>query len=183
MAEDEIKKQRRRATKYDRQQRLKQIHKLLILGLSVNEMAERIGCNERTVRRDLDADYERLERDGHREVAANRAAILAELGRTYAEALKDYADARERERDTYGYLKSRCALLGLMARISGAEMPSRLIIEGRIGVKHTVEPAVQMVAEAEMLKMAQIMYEVAGQAPGFRTGGLGLGNGNGNGQN
>jgi len=77
MAEKEIK--RRRATRFERQQRLKQIHKLMILGLTVQEMAERIGCNERTVRRDLDADYERLERDGHREVAANRAAIMAEL--------------------------------------------------------------------------------------------------------
>jgi hypothetical protein len=41
-------------------------------------------------------------------------------------------------------------------------------------------PAVQMVSEAELLKMAQIAAEVADQAPGFRSGGHGLGNGNGN---
>ena len=177
MAEKEIK--RRRATRFERQQRLKQIHKLMILGLTVQEMAERIGCNERTVRRDLDADYERLERDGHREVAANRAAIMAELGRTYAEALKDYETAKAQNRDTFGYLNSRIRALALMARISGAEMPSRLIIAGQIGVKHTGEPAVQMVSQAELLKMAQIAAEVAGQAPGFRPAGYGLGDGNG----
>src|ERR1700751_474794 len=166
MAEKEIK--RRRATRFERQQRLKQIHKLMILGLTVQEMAERIGCNERTVRRDLDADYERLERDGHREVAANRAAIMAELGRTYAEALKDYETAKAQNRDTFGYLNSRIRALALMARISGAEMASRLIIAGQIGVKPTGEPAVQMVSQVELLKMAQIAAEVAGQAPGFR---------------
>jgi hypothetical protein len=42
------------------------------------------------------------------------------------------------------------------------------------------EPAVQMVSQAELIKMAQIAAEVAGQAPGFRPNGHGLGNGNGN---
>jgi transcriptional regulator with XRE-family HTH domain len=184
MAEDEIKRGRHKPTKLERQQRLKQIHKMIILGLTLEEMAQRIGCNERTVRRDLDADYERLERDGQREVAANRAAIMAELGRTYAEAVKDYETAKLNDRDTFGYLNSRVRALGLMARISGAEVPSRLIVQGQIGVKHTVEPAVQMVSQAELLKMAAIAAEVAGQAPGFRPNGHGNGqHSGGNGQN
>jgi transcriptional regulator with XRE-family HTH domain len=182
MAAGEVKKQRPQG-KIERQQRLKQIHRLLILGLTLEEMAERIGCNERTIRRDIDSDFERLERDGQREVAANRAAIMAELGRTYAEAMKDYEHAKLNDRDTFGYLNSRIRTLGLMARISGAEVPSRLIIAGQIGVKHTVEPAVQMVSQAELLKMAQIAAEVAGQAPGFRPNGHGNGNGNSDGQN
>src|SRR6516165_4002812 len=107
MAEDEIKRRREKPTKFDRQYRLKQIHKMIILGLTLEEMAQRIGCNERTVRRDMDADSERLERDGHREVASNRAAILAELGRTYAQAVQDYDAAKTAGTDTFGYLNSR----------------------------------------------------------------------------
>ena len=186
MAEDQIdprRGQRQKPTKLDRQVRLKQIHKMVILGLTLEEMAQRIGCNERTVRRDMDADYERLERDGHREVAVNRAAILAELGRTYAEAVKDYEHAKANDRESWGYLNSRIRALGLMARISGAEMPSRILLQGQIGVAHTVEPAVQMVSQAELLKMAAIAAEVAGQAPGMRASGNGNGNGTGNGQN
>jgi transcriptional regulator with XRE-family HTH domain len=182
MAQGEIKK--RPLGKVERQKRLKQIHRLLILGLPLQEMADRIGCSERTIRRDIDSDIERLERDGQREITANRAAILAELGRTYAEAMKDYEHAKAQNRDTFGYLNSRIRTLGLMARISGAEVPSRLIISGQLGVRHTVEPAVQMVSQAELLKMAQIAAEVAGQAPGFRPNGLGNGqHGNGDGQN
>lgn len=186
MAEQgEIKRKRNKQTKLERQQRLKQIHKMIVLGLTLQEMADRIGCNERTVRRDMDADAELLERDGHSQVAANRAAIMAELGRTYAEAMKDYEHAKNNDRDTFGYLNSRIRALGLMARISGAEVPNRLIVGGQIGVKHSFEPAVQMVSQAELIKMAQIAAEVAGQAPGFRPdgGGLGHGNGSGNGQN
>lgn len=181
MAEEEIKRGRHKPTNLERQQRLKQIHKMILLGLTLEEMAQRIGCNERTVRRDLDSDYVRMNRDGLREVATNRAAIRAELGRTYAEAVKDYETAKANDRDTFGYLNSRIRALALMARISGVEVSSRLIVQGQIGVTHTVEPAVQMVSEAELLKMAQILAEVAGQAPGLRPNGHG--NGNGNGQN
>lgn len=181
-----IKRRRNKPTKHDRQQRLKQIHKMLVLGLSLEEMAERIGCNERTVRRDMDADAENLERDSHRAVAANRAAILAELGRTYAEAVKKGDAADLKGEQSWGYLGARIRALALMARISGAEAPSRMIIKGQIGVRHTVEPAVQMISQAELIKMAKLAAEVAGQAPAFfRPGGLGDGNGNGsgNGQN
>ena len=82
---------------------------------------------------------------------------------------------------TFPYLNSRVRALALMAKLTGAEMPAKLIVQGQIGVVHTVDPPVQMVSQEELRKMAEIEAEIARQAPKFSANGHGTaGNGQSN---
>jgi DNA-binding CsgD family transcriptional regulator len=120
--------------------RCKQIEKFLVLGLSIDDMAERLGVNERTVRRDMEWRYDQFTAHGQHEVAVARTALMAEVGRTYAEAIRECEQAKLNGEPTYPYINSRIRALALMAKLTGAEMPAKLIVQGQIGVTHQVDP-------------------------------------------
>jgi hypothetical protein len=130
-------------------------------------MAERLGVNERTVRRDMKWRYDQFTAHGQHEVAVARTALMAEVGCTYAEAVRECEQAKLNGEPTFPYINSRVRALALMAKLTGAEMPAKLIVQAQIGVQHTVVPAVPKIAESELIRMAEIAAEVAAQAPKF----------------
>jgi hypothetical protein len=158
--------------------RVKQIEKMMILQLPLEDMAIKLGVNERTIRRDIEWRYEQLVADGGKEVASHRAALLSELGRLYAETIQDCNNARQNGNETFPYLNSRIRAMSLMAKLTGAEVPSKILLQGQIEHRHehTGKVEVQMVSEEEMLEMHRVHAQILMEAPRFQA------NGNGNGQ-
>jgi hypothetical protein len=164
------------AARLKRLARIKQIQKMIVLGLSVEDMGERLGVTGRTVQKDIAWQYAKLEKEAGQDIATQRAALLAELGRTYAEAVKDGERARQgfveikdgaedgarpRLGSTDKYLTVRIRAMNLMAQLTGAALP--------IKIKHEHGPAlrVDQVPEADLIEMHRITAEVALEAPRF----------------
>lgn len=130
-----------RATKLKRLSRVKQIQKCLVLGMAVDEIADKLGVSTKTIERDIEWQYDQMTKDGGREIVTHRAAILAELGRTYAEAVRAGEEAKKSGEPLFPYLNSRIRAMALMARITGAEAPSRhFLLHGFAGSKGGVTP-------------------------------------------
>jgi DNA-binding CsgD family transcriptional regulator len=137
-----------------RSRRILQLERFIFLGISRQEMAERLGVNEKTVRRDLKHRLDQLMNEAERSTVSYRQAILLELGRTYAEVMKDMANARSNGQPTHPYANTRVDIIRVIARVTGAEEAIRVEHSG------TVEHHVQLVPESELARMATLAREI-----------------------
>src|SRR6267378_7025587 len=119
----------------ERSRRILQLERFIFLGLSRQEMAERLGVNEKTVRRDLKHRLDQLINESERSTVSYRQAILLELGRTYAEVMKDMAAARTSGQPTHPYANTRVDIIRVIARVTGAEHTIRLARVGPVGFR------------------------------------------------
>jgi hypothetical protein len=171
--------------------RIKQIQKMIVLGLNAEDMAERLGVSSKTIQHDIAWQYDKLTKEAGRQIATQREALLAELGRTYAEAVKDGERARQgivevkakkdgednaldgakpRLGSTDKYLTVRIKAMHLMAQLTGAAMPVKVKVDhGPAGLDGARRPDVSMVSEAELIEMHRITAEVLLEAPRFNT--------------
>jgi len=138
----------------ERSRRILQLERFIFLGLSRQEMAERLGVNEKTVRRDLKHRLDQLINESERSTVSYRQAILLELGRTYAEVMKDMAAARTSGQPTHPYANTRVDIIRVIARVTGAEQPIQIEHSG------SVEHHVHMVTESELARMASLTREI-----------------------
>jgi hypothetical protein len=155
--------QTRKSNPLKQVQRLAQIERFILLGLSVDEMAERLEVTKKTIQRDLHVRMDEWANDIERSTAAYRQSILSELGRLYAEMAADTKTARANGDPTYQYGHARIEILRVVGKITGAEAPVKIDISGK------VENLVRLVPESELLRIvertaivdAQIMEEAA----------------------
>jgi len=155
--------QHRKSNPLHQAQRLSQIERFILLGLSLDEMAERLEVSKKTVQRDLKTRIEEWSNDIERSTAAYRQSILSELGRLYAEMTKDTTTARAQGESTYQYGHARIEILRMIGKITGAEAPVK------IDVALNVENMVRLLPESELLRIhnrtalvdAQIMEAAA----------------------
>jgi hypothetical protein len=124
----------RKLAQVRRSVRLRQIEQMLLLGATRLDMAERLGVNEKTIRRDLEHRQDALQSQFGSETAAYRSAILAELGRVLGDAVKDAKSARDNNRHTDRYLNVRIDALRLVSLLTGAQGASKhLVLHGAVG--------------------------------------------------
>jgi hypothetical protein len=138
----------------ERSRRLLQIERFIFLGVPRQEMAERLNVSEKTIRRDLKHRMDRLISEAEHSAASYRQTILVELGRTYAEVLKDMANARANGQPTNSYANTRVEIIRTIARVTGAEEAIKIEHSGAI------EHHVHMVPESELARMAQLTREI-----------------------
>lgn len=110
-------------TKLDRIKRVKKINPLLALGFTAAEIAEQIQCGEKTVRRDLNWQYDEMIAHQGAEMAAERAGIIQELGKLYASAAG--VEARVSDELKHFYMSIRLRSLHLLTRIYAADAYAR----------------------------------------------------------
>lgn len=113
----------RNRTKLDRVKRVKQINPLLALGMTIPEIAERVQCGEKTVRRDLNWQYDEMIAHQGAEMAAERAGIIQELGKLYANA--GIIEGRVGDEIKHLYMSVRLRALYLLTRIYAADAYAR----------------------------------------------------------
>jgi hypothetical protein len=115
----------RKLDRVRRAARLRKLEKFLLLGLTHEEMAEKLGVSVITVRRDLQLRMDGLQEQIQGETAAYRSAILAELGEVISEAHRDGKRVGKRGMHTFPYLSVRIDATKVIARLTGAEAPSK----------------------------------------------------------
>ena len=125
----------RRLPRLKRLERIKQIQRMIVLGLTLEEMAKRLKVGMITVRRDIDWNYEQMIAHELQDVAVARSAIMSEIGQVYADCIRcerecdtvnpeTHRSLRPKERRSeYTALRIRC--LEIMTRLSGADRFTR----------------------------------------------------------